>query len=204
MTPNQIINKYLGDPVEVEDARKEALNQCMDWAFQYVDELGIHHSSIRNMYARQVWTHYDTTQFTRHSSPRNGDLAIWGLKVGFAGHIAVFKEGKSTDFWSADQNWEGVKHVRMVRHNNYGLLGFLRPVKLKGAGQVTEAQAKKLIAENKGLWKALERANYALAGRIRKELTGKLGTDKQRRKYIHYVNPENVYKGVIADVKAGR
>lgn len=127
--PELIIQKYLGTPVEISD--RTALNQCMDWAGQYLIERGIPYSAIRNARAYQVWTNYDTSKLQKVLIPQLGDLVVWGTQVGPSGHIAVFRSGSTVKFQSADQNWNGDDNdwnntVQLVNHTNYGVLGYLR------------------------------------------------------------------------------
>lgn len=139
--PQTVINEWLGKPVEVEDPR--AKDQCMDWAFKFVDEIGVEggHATIRAAHARQVLEKFNQKQYDLVATPRLGDLVIWGTDVGPSGHIAVFESGDSRRFVSIDQNWEGIQHVRRVSHTNFGVIGFLRPKVLQsGQGAVSTPQ----------------------------------------------------------------
>lgn len=124
-------------PVEVEDP--SALDQCMDLAFAWCDFINIPRSTIRHQWAYQVFTqpNADTTKYfdivknSLFNSPVNGDLVVFGTKVGVAGHICIFRDGGLLTFNSFDQNWNGHHYAEMVNHpydlSSNGTLGWLHP-----------------------------------------------------------------------------
>lgn len=120
------LDQYVGQSIEVEDISN--LDQCFDWAFFVCDLLNIPRSAIRMLYAKDIWTRHDPAYFDIvQGPPQPLDFAIWGSKVGVAGHVAVVKEVRPLGFVSWDQNWNAVLKVQVVNHDNFGLLGFLRP-----------------------------------------------------------------------------
>jgi len=121
------LDAYIGQAIEIEDP--DNLDQCFDWALKVCDLIGIPRVAIRNLYAKDIWTHHDPKYFDVVTGPpQRLDLAIWGASVGVAGHVAVVKVALTDGrFQSWDQNWNGIKTVQLVTHNRAGLLGFLRP-----------------------------------------------------------------------------
>lgn len=144
------IRQNLGKPVEKEDP--SAPDQCMDWAFAYLDDvLGIDRATIRHQYAYQVWTmatdftrqYFDLVPVSNDNPPKKGDLVIFSTVVGYAGHIVVASgnaDKNAKTFQSTDQNWNGHKFIEYVWHSYNGVLGALRPKK-PVAGGITLDQA---------------------------------------------------------------
>lgn len=54
---------------------------------------------------------------------------VWNTKRGKgAGHVAICTgEGNTKEFYSYDQNWNGIKIMQKVKHNYTCVLGVLRP-----------------------------------------------------------------------------
>ena len=151
----------LGQQIEREDPT--ALFQCMDFAFAWVDILGIDRASIRHPYAYQVWTKPNdlTVQFfqfipnTANGVPQQGDIVIFDQNVqgvtGIAGHICVATGGDSNSFNSLDQNWKGVQKVTKEKHSYTGVLGWLR-IKLANISQEELDQMRKDRDQNYNNW----------------------------------------------------
>lgn len=143
---DQLIAQNLGKPVEREDPSN--LDQCFDWAFAYVDALGIPRSAIRHLLASQIWTdatvltkqYFELIPNTPDFVPQKGDMPVFGTEIGKAGHVCLATGlGDTNKFQSADENWNGHLYVEYVWHTyggNQGLLGVLRP-KNQGGGTVT-------------------------------------------------------------------
>lgn len=147
------LDQYIGQSIEVEDASN--LDQCFDWAFFVCDLLGIPRAAIRTLYAKDIWTKYDPKYFDKVAgAPQYLDLAIWDTRVGPSGHVAAVKTATAGGFQSYDQNWGGILKVRVVDHNSFGLLGFLRP-KLKG-GSMPNIDPSQLHQLMVGLWGRFE------------------------------------------------
>jgi len=135
---DQFFSKYNGKDVEAEDSSN--LNQCFDLAFLWCDSLGIPRSSVRHLYAYQIFTQptSETKQYFKlitnspDGIPQVGDLVIFGTKVGTAGHVCISNgTGDTKTFQSLDQNWgttPSQKKTRIVTHNYTGCLGWLRPI----------------------------------------------------------------------------
>lgn len=141
MTPaeilDQLIAQNLGKPVEKEDPSN--LDQCFDWAFAYVDVLGIPRSAIRHLRAYEIWTlataetrqYFDLIPNSPSFIPQKGDMPIFGTEIGPSGHVSTATGiGNLNTFQSADQNWNGHKYIEYITHSyggSQGLLGVLRP-----------------------------------------------------------------------------
>lgn len=133
---DQFFTKYNGKPVEVEDPTN--IYQCFDLAFAWVDFLNIPRTSIRHLYAYEIFTkpnvdtpkYFQTIKNTPTGVPQVGDLVIFDTTVGIAGHVCISNgTGDTKTFISFDQNWAGVKKAVTVTHKNYnGVLGWLRPI----------------------------------------------------------------------------
>lgn len=129
---NQWFAQVDGKPIESEDPTN--LDQCFDLAFNWCDFLNIPRDSIRHFRAYQIFTdpNPDTTDFwemianTPTGVPQVGDLIIWGTQVGVSGHVAIFKEGDSSQFTSEDQNWAGLQKAHLTKHSYNGVIGWLR------------------------------------------------------------------------------
>ncbi len=157
MTLQELINRYNGKPVEVEDPSN--VDQCMDLAFAWTDSLGIPRAAIRRLYAYQVYTqpndltrqHFDI--IAKAGIPRAGDLMVWGTSVGVAGHIAIFVSGNSSGFTSFDQNWPPGSKAHLQSHTYSGVLGWLRPKSYNGDIDMQEVQK---------VWESLNETNKRL------------------------------------------
>ena len=128
-----IFDKYKGKPVEVSDPSNAF--QCMDWAFQFCDELGIPRETIRHLYAFQSWTipndltlqYFDYIPNTPNGIPVLGDVLVFSTGVGPAGHIAVVQKADINNVTSMDQNWNGHSYCEYIQHPYDNILGWLRP-----------------------------------------------------------------------------
>lgn len=142
---DDIYEQFKGQAVEVEDSTNPF--QCMDWAFKYCDLIGIPHSAIRRLHARQVWEqptdesrrYFDYVANAPAYIAPAGALAIFGTAVGPSGHIAPVLSGSTRNLLvTADQNWNGHRYVEKVNHTNYhGVIGFLVPRSVNVPGIVT-------------------------------------------------------------------
>jgi hypothetical protein len=61
--------------------------------------------------------------------PNEGDIVIWGTKIGQYGHIAVCQSADVNKFTSFDQNWPERSCSHSQPHDYTGVLGWLRPTK---------------------------------------------------------------------------
>ena len=134
----QFFQEHDGENVEFSDPSN--LNQCMDLAFSWCDFIGIPYSSIRHLYAYQVFSEptTDTKKYfklisnTSEGIPECGDLVVFGQKVGASGHISIANGiGDLKTFQSFDQNWGTTvkeKKCQIVTHTYTGVLGWLRPI----------------------------------------------------------------------------
>lgn len=82
--------------------------------------------------AKDVWDSYLKDYFSRIENtpdgiPQNGDIVIWGTKVGKWGHIAIFIDGDAKKFNSFDQNYPVGTPCHIQSHTYNGVLGWLRP-----------------------------------------------------------------------------
>lgn len=151
MTTQEFFDKYLNQPVEAEDPTN--VDQCMDLAFKYCDEMGIPRETIRHLLAYQVYTeplditlqYFELVPNTPNGVPQAGDMPIFGTIVGSAGHICIATgEGDVNSFKSMDQNWNGVKKCVYITHDypaptgtKTGILGWLRIRKTTAAPSPT-------------------------------------------------------------------
>lgn len=156
MSPN--LDTYIGQAIEVED--RENLDQCFDWAFLVCDLIGIPRAAIRTLFAKDIWTTYDPAYFDKVTTPQFLDLAIWGTRVGPAGHVAVVKRPTALGFQSYDQNWEGIQKVQLVDHNSFGLLGFLRPKIKQGGSSMGTVTLEQAVYDDLAWWKKQATENY--------------------------------------------
>lgn len=124
-------NKWLGKGIDFDGNYG---NQCFDVYRQYCKELGFKQSPPSEG-AKDIWEnylpeHFDKIINTTSGVPEQGDVIIWGVKIGKYGHVAIFDRGDDKAFVSIDQNWptdggKGVLHE--VNHSYTGVLGWLRP-----------------------------------------------------------------------------
>jgi len=130
---NNFFNKWNGKPCEVNDPSN--LNQCMDLAYAWCDELEVPRDAIRHLYAYEVYTkpnditikYFEMVPNTALAVPKVGDLVVF--KGGTAGHISIRSEGASdtNSFESFDQNFGNtVNKCGLIRHPYDNVLGFLR------------------------------------------------------------------------------
>lgn len=132
LTLQQFINNWNGLYCEKEDT--DALNQCMDLAFAWCDNLGIPRETIRHAYAYQVFEnplpvttqYFDLIANTPTNEASEGDLIVWHRGDLF--HIAIFKSGDVNNFKSFDQNWP-IKSKCHIQDHQYieGVIGWLHP-----------------------------------------------------------------------------
>ncbi len=155
MNLDQLVAQNLGKPVEREDPTN--VDQCFDWAFAYVDALGIPRSAIRHLRAYEIWTlatdetkkYFDFIPNTPAGVPQKGDMVIFGTAVGISGHVCVASgnnDGTKT-FQSTDQNWNGHAYVEYVWHNYTGVLGWLRPKKPTVMATISQNELDKIRSD---------------------------------------------------------
>lgn len=133
MNYQEILDKYVGKPVEAEDPSNKY--QCMDWAFKWCDEINIDRSTIRHLYAYQAFTQpndltlekFDYIPNTPNGIPQLGDVVIFSTGVGIAGHIAVVQSADKDKVRSLDQNWSGHSYCEYITHPYDNILGWLHP-----------------------------------------------------------------------------
>ncbi len=153
---NQFFKTYNEKFVEGEDINN--LYQCMDLAFKWVDMLDIPRTTIRHLYAYEVFTkpnaetfkYFDLIKNTLTNSPQVGDLVVLGTRYGIAGHICIAsKKGGVMKFESFDQNWGKPGYCKLVNHTYNllpnGTLGWLRP---KSECDMKIDQVKSIMAAN--------------------------------------------------------
>ena len=154
-------------------------NQCFDVYRQYCKELGFKQSPPSEG-AKDIWDnylpeHFDKIINTTSGVPQQGDVVIWGTKIGKYGHVAIFDRGDDKAFVSIDQNWptdggKGVLHE--VNHSYTGVLGWLRPKSI--IEDMTEEQKRILtfLEEQKANEGKVREAFGALADipKLRKEV----------------------------------
>lgn len=161
---NQFQAQVIGKSIEKEDSSN--LDQCMDLIFAWCDFLGIPRDTVRHPVAYQVWTnatdetkkYFDLLTNTLTFIPKAGDIAVFGTKVGNAGHVSI-DTGKSNviNLNTLDQNWDTqhynlgiqngqlIPYTRLVTHNwYYGIIGFLRP-KINQGDDVIVNEIKSII-----------------------------------------------------------
>lgn len=182
MTLEELVAQNLGKPVEREDASN--LDQCMDWAFAYVDALGIPRSAIRHLRAYQIWTeataetkqYFDLIPNTPTGVPPKGALVIFDTTVGVSGHVCIASgnaDGLKT-FQSTDQNWNGHLYIEYIWHNYNGVLGWLVPkvqspsVLMSKLTQAEEDALRKARDDNYNNWQAEVKLRTTAEARISK------------------------------------
>jgi hypothetical protein len=129
---NTFFAKWNGKPCEVSDPSN--LNQCMDLAFAWCDEIGVPRTTIGHLYASQVYTapnditikYFELVPNTALGVPQIGDLVVF--KGGTAGHISISNGvGDTNTFQSFDQNFGStVNKCGIIIHPYDNVLGFLR------------------------------------------------------------------------------
>lgn len=95
MNYQDILDRYVGKPVEAEDPSN--LHQCLDWAFKFCDEIQVPRETIRHLYAYEIWTkpndltlqYFDYVPNTPNGQPVLGDIVVFGTGVGVAGHVSI-------------------------------------------------------------------------------------------------------------------
>lgn len=132
----KFFKKWNGKPCEVNDPSN--INQCMDLAYAFCDELGVTRDTIRHLYASEIYTKPNdlTVKFfelipnTAMFVPKVGDICIF--KGGTAGHVSIANgEGDTNTFKSFDQNWNTTADDKnnkclIIAHAYDNLLGVLR------------------------------------------------------------------------------
>ena len=129
MTLSEFVKKYNGKSCEAGGSAN-ALNQCVDLANAYIDEvLGL---------PKILWTdakdfpskagdNYEFTKNTPTGVPQKGDLVVWSGNVGNGhGHIGIFLEGNASKFTSFDENWSKKEICQEENHYYKNILGWLR------------------------------------------------------------------------------
>jgi surface antigen len=130
MTYQEFVKKYLGKGIDWD---KKYGNQCVDVYRQYCHELGFKQSPPV-VGAKDIWDTYlksdwDRVTNTPDGVPLQGDVIIWGDKVGKYGHVGICDSANKSSFISIDQNWPddgGTGVLKQVKHTYTGVLGWLR------------------------------------------------------------------------------
>ena len=130
MTFEEFINKYNGKAIDFDGY---AGAQCFDLYRQYCKEyFQVPQSpATGDQGAKVIWNNYlkdyfDAIPNSPLNVPLEGDIVIWGEKIGPYGHVAIFKEGNFMKFTSFDQNWANKKYCTFIEHPYTGVLGWLR------------------------------------------------------------------------------
>lgn len=134
---NQLIADIQGQFIEITD--KTNIYQCFDLAELWVLCLGIPLSTIKHLYAYQIYTNPNpnTTQYfdlipnTPTFIPEDGDIAVFDKSAGnIAGHVGVALGGGTVNsFMLFNQNnpLGTNSHLASYNYNIPKMLGVLRP-----------------------------------------------------------------------------
>lgn len=134
MTFTQFYKRYKNKHVDYD---RVCGNQCVDLAKAFLkDCFNVSPGAWGN--AVDYYTNYSAhkpliANFERIANnptfvPMQGDIVVWGTKIGQYGHIAVATgNGNTKWFESFDQNWPRGSKCKKVKHIYYGVLGVLRP-----------------------------------------------------------------------------
>lgn len=132
--------QYLGKPVEIADPTN--LDQCLDWAMAWCQQLSIPIAAITHLYAYQVYaqpTALTLQYFTLVPCqpglvPPAGALVVFSPAIGgIAGHIALALSGSTpTTLLTSDENWDYKLYIQRVTHTYNFVLGWLMPKSLQG------------------------------------------------------------------------
>lgn len=136
MTLETFVDKYLGTAIDYDGT---AGAQCVDLIKLYLNKCyGVKAFSFGGS-ARMLYENYSKTPDAfrekfqripfRGELPRRGDIVVWGsITGGGHGHVAIATGDAVGDgFASWDMNWNG-KSMKVVKHTNDGVLGYLRPI----------------------------------------------------------------------------
>ena len=130
MNYSEFKNKYLGKPIDWDGKYGR---QCVDVYRQYCNELGLKQSppvvGANNIWDTYLQSDWDRIVNTTEAITEQGDVIIWGTKVGQYGHVAICDSANKTSFISIDQNWpvdNGTGVLHEVKHTYTGVLGWLR------------------------------------------------------------------------------
>lgn len=136
MTLEAFVDKYLGTAIDYDGT---AGAQCVDLIKLYLNKCyGVKAFSFGGS-ARMLYENYSKTPDAfrekfqripfRGELPRRGDIVVWGsITGGGHGHVAIATGDAVGDgFASWDMNWNG-KSMKVVKHTNDGVLGYLRPI----------------------------------------------------------------------------
>lgn len=127
-------SQYNGKFVEVSDSN--ALNQCMDLAYAYLDTLGIDRAAIRHPFAYQIWdqpTDMCAANFwlmpnSPSALPVTGDIVVWRASYnGGAGHVGICTgraDLNSMDVFEQNDPLKSPCHVKIYGYT--GVYGWLR------------------------------------------------------------------------------
>lgn len=198
MTLAQFKQKYLGRHVDYDGFYG---SQCVDLIQFYARDVVGSPRFTGN--AVDIIRQNPGNKYLRVGSPQAGDIVVFPATAdnGYAGHVAIMLNSKD----SLDQNYPTGSKVAVRRHSERPL-GYLRPKRLQSGGIMLKlkdllTQRARLLRTVSNLRKIQQRTNFALAGQTYLRLTGKLGTDKQRRRFVDYVHPDKVVKAIESEVK---
>lgn len=135
MNFEEFVKKYNGKATDYDGGYGV---QCVDLAKFYVNEvLKITPQVVGNAHCyyddyerySYLYDNFDKIPNTPAFVPQKGDLMVWNTKRGNgAGHISLCDGvGTTSYFYSYDQNWNGEKAMRRVKHDYSNVLGVIRP-----------------------------------------------------------------------------
>jgi len=142
MNLNAFIKKYDGKFVEAGGSAN-ALNQCVDLANQYINEvLGFSKILGTNAkdFPKKAGGNYVYYEKSPDRIPETGDLVIWGN--GKYGHIGIFVEGNNKSFKSFDENYPTGTPAHIQGHYYKNVIGWLRPLKEESMDELEKCNEK--------------------------------------------------------------
>jgi hypothetical protein len=199
-----------GKPIKFWASTVKDSFECTDLAAVYNEEV-VGGARVSDGHGALDWwpnaprASYTPIENTPSFVPKAGDLAVWGPKIGKWGHIGICSgEGNTEYFVSMDQNWGG-QTAHFVRHDYYGILGFLRPKKDVNFDQDAYDAAQVALANAKALADAKAKAD-ALA-KLKAEADAKAKADALAKAEAKRIADEQAKLAaeqakIIADTKA--
>lgn len=127
---SDFIKKWTGQKCDFDGAFG---SQCFDLYRYYCQEvLNVPQSpATGDKGALTIWDNYlkdyfDRIENTKENVPQNGDIVLWGTKIGKFGHVAIFIDGDVNKFNSFDCNFPTGTLPHTQSHTYNGVLGWLR------------------------------------------------------------------------------